>query len=92
VTVSDAFLNSAGDALIIEGQVENVGTGPVTVELDDISLTSSAGMGELRMAAPQLPWTIEPGQTQVIELQYKRPDASTVLLMLLGYSFEVRGL
>ncbi len=92
VTIGDAFLNSAGDVLIIEGEVENVGTGPVTVELDDISLTSSAGMGELRMAAPQLPWTIEPGQTQVIELQYKRPDASTVLLMLLGYSFEVRGL
>jgi len=44
------------------------------------------------MAAPPLPWTIQPGQTQVIELQYSKPDASTALLALLGYSFEVRGL
>jgi len=77
---------------MIEGEVENVGVGPVTVELGDISLSSSAGMGELRMAAPPLPWTIQPGQTQVIELQYGKPEASAALLTLLGYSFEIRGL
>jgi len=92
VTIIDAFLSSDGGVLIIEGEVQNLGTGPVTVELSDISLTSSAGMGDLRMAAPPLPWTIEPDQTQVIELQYERPGASTVLLMLLGYSFEIQGL
>ncbi len=92
VVITDAFLNRAGDALIIEGEVENAGTGPLTVEVDDVNLTSSAGMSDLRMAAPPLPWTVEPGQTQVIELQFERPAASTVLLMLLGYSFEIRGL
>ncbi|MEE8390752.1 MAG: hypothetical protein V3S14_08165, partial [Anaerolineae bacterium] len=65
--------------------------GPITVELSDISLTSSAGMSALSVAAPPLPWTIQPGQTQVIELKYEKPDASTVLLTLLGYSFEIRG-
>jgi len=92
VAITDAFLNGAGDALIIEGEVENTGTGPLTVEVDDINLSSSAGMSDLRMAAPPLPWTVEPSQTQVIELQFERPAASTVLLMLLGYSFEIRGL
>jgi hypothetical protein len=44
------------------------------------------------MAAPPLPWTIAPGQNQVIELQYVRPDASAALLTLLGYTFEIQGL
>jgi hypothetical protein len=92
VSITDAFLNSTSDVLIIEGEVQNSGTGPLTVELSDISLTSSAGMGNLRMAAPRLPWTIQPGQTQVVELQYEKPGASTVLLTLLGYSFEIQGL
>jgi len=92
VRITDAFLNSAGDTLIIEGEVSNVGDSTLTVELNDISLTSSSGIGELRVAAPPLPWTVEPGQTQIIELQYRRPEASTALLALLGYSFEIQGL
>nr|HID14049.1 DUF4352 domain-containing protein [Anaerolineae bacterium] len=92
VTISDAFLSDDSDVLIIEGEVRNTGTAPLTVELSDISLTSSAGISDLRMAAPPLPWAIGPGQTQVIELQYARPEASTALLALLGYSFEIQGL
>jgi len=92
VTITDAFLSSDGGVLIIEGEVQNSGPGPLTAELGDVSLTSSAGMSELRMVAPSLPWTIQPGQTQVIELQYEKPGASTALLTLLGYSFEIQGL
>jgi len=92
VDIVDAFLDSDGDVLSIEGEVWNMGDGPLTVELGDISLTSSAGMSGLRSAAPQLPWTIQPGQTQVIELQYETPAAPTALLSLLGYSFEIQGL
>ncbi len=92
VRITDAFLDGSGDTLIIEGEVSNVGSSPLTVRLNDISLTSSSGIGSLRVAAPPLPWTIEPGQTQVVELQYERPAASTVLLALLGYSFEIQGL
>lgn len=92
VTITDAFLNDAGDRLIIEGEVRNTGAAPLTVATGDISLTSITGMSDLIMAAPPLPWTVEPGQMQVIELQYARPDASTALLSLLGYSFEIQGL
>jgi len=92
VTITDAFLSTSGDVLFIEGEVLNLGMGPLTVELSDVSLTSSAGIGNLRVAAPPWPWTVQPNQTQVIELQYERPDASTVLLTLLGYSFEIQGL
>jgi hypothetical protein len=92
VTITDAFLSSDGDVLIIEGEVRNTGQEVLTVELSDISLTSSAGMSDLRVAAPPLPWTVQPGQSQVIELQYAKPDASAALLALLGYSFEIQGL
>jgi hypothetical protein len=92
VTVNDAFFGSDGNRLILEGEVRNTGTKPLTIEAADISLSSSAGLGELIMPAPPLPWAIEPGEIQVIELQYQRPDASTVLLEILGYTFEIDGL
>jgi len=90
VNITDAFLDD--DVLVIEGEVRNTGTGPLTVELSDIILSSSAGIGNLLVAAPPLPWTIEPGQTQVVELQYDKPSASTAVLTLAGYSFEIGGL
>ena len=92
VTITDVFFSRDGDTLIIEGEIQNVGEHPLTVKLDDISLTSSAGMGDLRVAAPPLPWTVQPGQMQVIELQYTTPEASAALLALLGYTFEIQGL
>jgi len=92
VTVDDAFFSSDGNTLIIVGEVRNGGADPVTVNPADITLSSSSGPGQLVMAAPSLPWSIEPGQAQVIELQYQRPAASTVMLGLLGYTFEIDGL
>lgn len=92
VAIDDAFFSRDGSTLILEGEVRNTGTESLTVEQADISLSSSAGLGEFIMAAPPLPWIIEAGEGQIIELQYQRPDASTVLLELLGYSFEIDGL
>jgi hypothetical protein len=86
----NSFLD--GDILVIMGEIRNTGGQPLTVELGDISLSSSAGLSDLQVAIPQLPWTIQPGQLQVIELRYRKPDASAVLLELLGYSFEIGGL
>ena len=92
VYITDAFLSGDESTLIIEGEIRNVGGSPLTVEVRDITLTSSAGMGELIIAAPPLPWTIEPGQSRVIELQFEKPDAASALLTLLGHSFEISGL
>jgi hypothetical protein len=92
VALNDAFFSTDGATLILEGEIRNRGTGSVTIDEEDISLSSSAGLSELILAAPLLPWTIEPGEMQVIELQYQSPDASTALLELMGYSFEIGGL
>jgi hypothetical protein len=92
VTITDALPSSDKSTLLIEGEIRNTGGSTLTVDRRDIVLSSSAGMGKLIMDTPPLPWTIEPGQTRVIELQFESPDASSVLLTLLGYSFEISGL
>jgi hypothetical protein len=92
VAITDVFLNLRGDVLHIQGEIRNTGENPLTVGLSDITLTSSAGLSDLLLAAPPLPWTVQPGQTQVIELQYSTPAASAALLTILGYSFEIQGL
>ena len=93
VVITDVFLDDDGDVLVIEGELRNEGSAPLTVEATDISLTSNVGgVGELLMAAPPLPWTIQPDQVQIVELQYRRPDTPVALLSLLGYSFEIEGL
>lgn len=92
VIITDAFLNAEGDVLIILGEVRNGVTEPLSVQPADVSLSSNAGVSELVAAAPPLPWSIEPGQTQTIELQYQKPATSAALLELLGYSFEIGGL
>jgi len=92
VTISDAYLGEDGNTLIIEGELRNVGASPLVVERADITLSSSAGLSDLVTVNPSLPWTVEPGQFLTFDLEYERPDASTVLLQLLGYSFEIGGL
>jgi hypothetical protein len=92
VRITDAFLDDGGSVLVIEGEIGNRGDGSLVVDRADIALSSSEGTSALVMAAPSLPWTVEPGQVQVIELQYTKPNASTVLLEVLGYSFEIGGL
>jgi hypothetical protein len=92
VAITDAFLSDDGQTLVLEGEIRNIGEGPLVVELGDVRLTSSDGTSDLAMAAPPLPWTVQPGQVQVIELQYASPQASAALLSILGYSFEIQGL
>jgi hypothetical protein len=92
VYLYDALLSADGNSLIIEIDVENVGGGPLTVEVDDIILSSSAGMSDLMVVAPPLPWTIDPGQTREVELIFEKPNAPSAVLMLLGHSFEISGL
>ncbi len=92
VIIDDAFLSDDGGTLIILGQVRNQGAHPLTVESTAIVLTSDDGTGELISTTPRLPWLVEAGQTQLIELQYRRPDTSVAILELLAHSFEIGGL
>jgi len=92
VDVTQAFLGEGDEVIHVVARIRNTGTVAVTVTADDIFLSSSAGAGELRLAAPPFPWTIEAGDTREVELQFGRPDADTALVTILGYTFEISGL
>jgi hypothetical protein len=92
VDLYDAFLGEGGDLLHVLADVYNDGTAPLVVTEDDISLSSSEGEGELDIAAPPLPWTIEPEGYQEVELFFVPPDAFSVVVTILGFTFEISGL
>lgn len=92
VEVTQAFLGEGGERLHVVARIRNLGDASLTVSEADIRLSSSAGPGELEMAAPALPWTIEPGQEREVELQFVRPRASTCVVTILGFTFEISGM
>jgi hypothetical protein len=92
VYLFDAFLSTDGNSLIIELEVDNIGGVPLTVKASDIVLSSSSGMARLIVSTPDVPWTIDPGQTREVELIFEKPSAPSAVLLLLGHSFEISGL
>ena len=92
VEVFDAFLAEDGEILHILADIYNPGTVALEVTEDDISLSSSEGQGELIATAPLLPWTIAADDEREMELEFACPDASTAIVTILGYTFEISGL
>ena len=92
VTVREAFLGEGGEILHVVARIRNVGSSDLAATAADVSLSSSAGPGELRVAAPPFPWTVAADQSREVELQFLRPEASSCVVTILGYTFEVSGL
>ncbi len=91
VDILEAFLGEGGEVLHVVAEIYNPGEVPLTVSADDISLSSSAGPGEMILAAPPLPWTIEAYDAREVELEFARPEAAAAVLTILGYTFEISG-
>jgi len=93
VELRDAFVDSQRDVIVFSGVIRNLGESALTVMLDNVKLTSNAGESSLQAPTPQLPWTVEAGGEQEFELQFSRPaGVQTVLLDILGFTFEIEGL
>jgi len=93
VELYEAFLDATRDVIVIAGTVYNDGESDLRVASDAVEMTSSEGRGTLEIATPLLPWTIPSGDFQDFELQLSTPeDADSVLLNILGFSFEIEGL
>lgn len=92
VEVTQAFLGEGGEVLHIVARVRNRGSAALKVTEKDISLSSRAGLGELQVAAPPLPWEIGAGGEREVELQFARPRAPSCVVTILGYTFEISGL
>jgi hypothetical protein len=74
-------------------RIENISEGRVQVTEESISLSSWTD-GELTLVAPApaLPWTIEPGELRLFQLQFELPTADSALLNVLGYTFSLENL
>jgi hypothetical protein len=92
VDVYDAFLDEDEGTLHILADIYNDGDAPLEVTAADISLSSRAGAGTLRLTAPPLPWTIPAHGSQDVELVFAQPDASSAVVTILGFAFEITGL
>lgn len=92
VEVYDAFVDEDEGILHILADIYNDGDAPLEVTAADISLSSSAGRGELRSTAPPLPWTIQPRDYQEVELLFVKPWASSAVVTILGFTFEISGI
>ena len=92
VDVFDAFIGEDGQVLHILADIYNDGDVAITVTVEDVSLSSSDGEMGLNMAAPQLPWTVPAEDFREVELMFERPNASSAVLTVLGYTFEISGL
>ncbi len=92
VEVTQAFLGEGGQVLHVVARVRNRGTAVLRVTEREIALSSRAGPGELQVAAPPLPWEIGAGEEREVELQFARPRASSCVVTILGYVFEISGL
>ena len=93
VELYDVFLDADRDVIVISGTVYNDGESDLRVAAEAVEVTSGSGRSDLEISTPLLPWTIPPDDYQDFELQFKAPqDADSVLLNVLGFTFEIQGL
>lgn len=94
VSLQEATITANLNNLVIVGQVTNIGTQPLVIAPEDISLLTQAGSAYILLATnPTFPWTIPPNQTLQFALTYQRPiGANSAIFTILNQSFELSGL
>ncbi len=93
VEITTAFVDNRQNLIVVNGVIRNLGESRLTVEQNNVQLSSSAGSSSLQTTNPPWPWIIESGSEQNFELQFSRPpNVQSVLLDVLGFTFELEGL
>jgi hypothetical protein len=93
IQITGAFVDNRQNLIVVNGVVRNMGKSSLTVEANNVQLTSSAGSSSLQTTNPPWPWVVEGGSEQNFELQFSQPpNVQTVLLDVLGFTFELQGL
>jgi len=93
VELYEVFLDADRDVIVISGTVYNDGESDLRVAAEAVEVTSGSGRSNLEISTPLLPWTIPPDDYQDFELQFTVPEgAGSVLLNVLGFTFEIEGL
>ena len=93
VELHEVFLDADRDVIVISGTVYNDGESDLRVATEAVEVTSGSGRSNLEISTPLLPWTIPPDDYRDFELQFTVPESGdSVLLNVLGFTFEIEGL
>ncbi|MFO7682560.1 MAG: DUF4352 domain-containing protein [Chloroflexota bacterium] len=90
ITLLGAVISEDQSALLMDGQITNLGTQPLVVNQENLSLRTNDGASFLLLATnPPFPWTIPPGQTLQFFVRYQNPQAETAVFTVLNQSFQL---
>jgi hypothetical protein len=90
ITLIGATISNDQSALVMDGQITNLGTQQVVVTNEDLSLRTGDGASFLLLATnPDMPWTVPPGQTLQFFVRYQNPQAETAVFTVLNQSFQL---
>lgn len=90
ITLVGATITDDKSALLLDGQITNLGAQQVVVTQQDLSLRTTDGASFLLLATnPELPWTVPPGQTLQYFVRYQNPQATTAVFTVLNQPFQL---
>jgi hypothetical protein len=92
VLVQEVNIVNNGTDLMILGQVTNLGSQPLLVDVTDLSLSSSGTVFLMLSVNPAFPWSVPAGQTIQFGVTFQRPPGSEAIFTVLGQSFQLTGL
>lgn len=93
VSLQEVEISEDRTALIITGEVANLGEQPLVISEENIFLRSPDGASYLLLSTnPAFPWSIPSGQTMQFRLTYQRPPADSAVFTVLSQPFQLTGL
>jgi hypothetical protein len=93
IQLQEALVSPEGSSLIISGQITNLGDQPLTIDVTDVSLSSTSGTVFLMLSTnPAFTWSVPPGQTLLFIVTFQRPLAADAIFTVLNQSFQITGL
>jgi hypothetical protein len=92
ISLQQAGMNADTTGLIIQGQIVNQGSLPVTINATDITLEAMGISYFMLSTSPAFPWIVTPGQPIPFQLTFQRPNNETATLTILNQAFLLSGL
>jgi hypothetical protein len=93
VSLQQVEVNEDRTALIITGEVANLGEQPLVISEENISLRTGDGASYLLLSTnPAFPWSVPSGQAIQFRVTYQRPPADNAVFTVLSQPFQLTGL
>jgi hypothetical protein len=93
VSLQEVEVSEDRTALIITGEVANLGEQPLVISEENISLRTGDGASYLLLSTnPAFPWSVPSGQAIQFRVTYQRPPADSAIFTVLSQPFQLTGL